>query len=156
VHYQRRDLVAALLAAGANANIKVKYGETSVRWGASMSTAGILQLLIAGGGNVNEADNFGITPLIAAVRWNAHDAAAQLQVLLMCPELNLDATSHGKTAEEWAVVHCLPQLALAIAEERARRERWSVFRAAWIGATATGLLAAILEHTCIAYGSKPT
>ncbi len=142
VHYQRRDLVVALLAAGANPNVKDDSGRTSVLEGAVWSTANILQLLIHGGSSVNEADDFGITPLIKLVRYNCGDVAARLQVLLACTELDLNAEYDGRTAEEWAVnTRCL-QYAAAIEEERTRRTRWSVFRAVWIGVTATRLLAA--------------
>jgi hypothetical protein len=95
----------------------------------------ILQLLINGGGSVNKSPSY--TPLVALVRWNNGDAAARLQVLLADPDLDLDAKYGWKTAEDWAVSEGYPELAAAIAEERARRERWSVLRAAWIAATAT-------------------
>jgi ankyrin repeat protein len=135
VIYRRRELVVALLAAGADAN--VKDGATCVWKGACSSTADILQLLINGGGNVNEADaDEGQTPLIALVLWNKGDAPVRLQVLLTCPQLDLDAKYDGKTGEEWAVSNGHPELAAAIAEERRRRERWSTVRCAWIAATA--------------------
>ena len=136
VYNKRREVVVALLAAGANPNVTDVYGRTSVWVGAMFSTADILQLLIDGGGGVNELSNDGETPLIVCVRYNNGDAAARLQVLLACPELDLDAKYKGKTAEEW-VRRGHPELAAAIAEERARRERWSALRAAWIAATAT-------------------
>jgi ankyrin repeat protein len=130
------DVVVALLAAGADANVKDDFGATSVWWAAYDSTADILQLLIDGGGSVNEARKYGETPLIATVSKNNNgDAAARLQVLLAYPELDLDAAYEGKTAEEWAVSNGLSQLAVAIAEERARRQRWSALRAAWVAAT---------------------
>jgi ankyrin repeat protein len=137
VSWSRRELVVALLAAGADANVKDNSGWTSVAWGALASTADIPQLLIDGGGNVNEPDNVGRTPLIVLARSNNGDAATRLQVLLRCPELDLDAKYDGMTAEEWAVRRGHSELAAAIAEERARRERWSALRAAWIAATAT-------------------
>jgi ankyrin repeat protein len=138
--YKRRELVVALLAAGADANVKNLDGETSVWVGAYDSTADILQLLINGGGSVNEVTNFGDTPLMAIMKYNRGEVAARLQILLASLELDLDARSDGKTAEEWAVSEGYPELAAAIAEERARRERWSVLRAAWIGATATSVV----------------
>jgi hypothetical protein len=136
VAWKRRELVVALLAAGADANVKDDYGWTLVWWGAYYSTADILQLVIDGGGSVNEPKNDGETPLIELVMTNYDDAAARLGVLLACPELDLDATYQCKTAEQWAVREGYPELAAAIAEERHRRVRWSVLRAAWIGATA--------------------
>jgi ankyrin repeat protein len=138
LHYavlrKRRELVVALLAAGADANVKSAYGRTSVWEGAVDSTADILQLLIDGGGSVNEPRNDGCTPLIALLRWINGDAAARLEVLLACPELDLDAEYEGKTAEEWAVDRGHVELASAIAQERARRERWSALRTSWVAA----------------------
>jgi ankyrin repeat protein len=133
VIYRRRELVVALLAAGADAN--VKDGASCVWKGAFDSTADILQLLINGGGNVTEQDS-GQTPLIAVVLWNKGDAAARLQVLLRCPELDLDTKYDGMTADEWAVRKGHSQLAAAIAEERLKRVRWSAMRCAWVAATA--------------------
>jgi ankyrin repeat protein len=130
-------LVVALLAAGADADMKDDDGWTSVWVGAVESTADILQLLIDSGGNANESCNYGQTLLLALVKYNYGDAAARLQVLLACPDLDLDAEFGGKTAQEWAVRKGRSQLALAIAEERSTRERWSALRAAWVAATAT-------------------
>jgi ankyrin repeat protein len=137
VVWKRIELVVALLAAGADATIKNDCGETPAWYGALYSTADILQLLIDGGGSVNEPNCYGQAPLIALVRYNIKegDAAARLQVLLAFPELDLDAKYNGKTAEEWAV-HCgRTQLAVTISAERARRQRWSALRAAWVAAT---------------------
>jgi ankyrin repeat protein len=133
----RRELVIALLEAGADPNVKNFFGKTSVWAGAYDSTADILQLLIDGGGSVNEPANFlRLTPLIALARNNCGDALARLQILLACPELNLEVICGGKTAEEWAVMRGHPELAVAIADERRRRVRWSTVRCSWIAATA--------------------
>jgi ankyrin repeat protein len=150
VRCERRELVVALLAAGADSNTKNSFGDTSVLEGAAFSTADILQLLMDGGGSVNEPDIDGQTPLIALARNNCGDAAARLQVLLACPELDLDATYDGKTAEQWAVYMGRVELALAIAEERARRERWSALRAAWIAIVG---VAALHKSLCVGNAS---
>jgi hypothetical protein len=77
----RRELVAMLLAAGADANFKNNIGMSSVWAGATYSTADILQLLIDGGGSVNEVTNFGETPLIALVKrvTSLHDCRCYLR-----------------------------------------------------------------------------
>jgi hypothetical protein len=138
VQWKRCGLVVALVAAGADANVKNSCGDTSIWMGAFGGTADILQLVIDGGGCVNEPDNYGQTPLIGLVRYYRGDVAARLQVLLRCPELDLDTKYDGKTAEEWAVRRGHPELAAAIAEERRRRMRWSALRSTWIAAiTAT-------------------
>jgi ankyrin repeat protein len=131
---RRRELVVALLAVGADANAKNKFGQSSV-WAGAIRSADILQLLIDGGGSVNEVTDFGDTPLIALVKHKRGDNAARLKVLLACPDLDLDAEKHGKTAEQWAMETGRSELAVAIAEERAGRERWGGLRAAWIAAT---------------------
>ncbi len=117
----RRELVAALLAAGANPYVKDHGDRTSVWKAAAYGTAEILQLLIGSDGCVNEPNNYGQTPLMALVMCSDVDgAAARLEVLLACPKLDLDATYYGKTAEEWAVMVGHPQLADAIAVQRRR------------------------------------
>jgi hypothetical protein len=126
----------ALLTTGADPNVKDNLGTTSVWEGAADSTADILQLLIDSGGSVNEANDFGMTPLIVLVSYNYPDAPARLQVLLATPELDLDAACEGKMVEEWAVRRGHTEFAAVIAEERRRRERWSTVRCAWVSATA--------------------
>jgi hypothetical protein len=136
VRFKHRELVVALLAAGADANAKDNDAATSVWVGAAFSTADILQMLIDGGGSVNEPDIYGHTPLIAFARYEkGKNTAARLQVLLACPELDLDAKCRGKTADEWAMEWGLSKLVVAFADERARRERWSALRLTWIAAT---------------------
>jgi ankyrin repeat protein len=136
VYFERRKLVVALLAAGGDANAKDNDAMTPM-WSAAagFSNADILRLLIDGGGSVNEADIVGRTPLISLVRNNRGNAAARLQLLLRCPELDLDTKYNGMTAEEWAVSKGRSQPAVAIAEERRRRVRWSAVRCAWIAGT---------------------
>jgi ankyrin repeat protein len=118
VFYELRELIVALLAAGASANVKDdRFCKTSVWFAAAARTADTLQLLLDGDGSVNEPRKDGQTPLIALVKKNQGDAAARLDVLLARPELNLDATYKGKTAEQWAVEKGHSQLAGAIAAE---------------------------------------
>jgi hypothetical protein len=136
VRFERRELVVALLADGVDANVKNNVGATSVRLGAANSSADILQLLVDSGGSVNEPTSCGGRPLIALAKYNRGDTAARLQVLLACPELDLDAACQGKMAEMWAVTRGHPELAAAIAEERVRRKRWSALRLMWIAAVA--------------------
>ncbi len=140
VRLMRPDVVVALLAVGADVNVKIRYGYTSMWMAAANIKADILQLLIEGGGNVNETNSDGETPLIALVKYNnnnnKNDAAAQLQVLLACPELDLDATYDGNTFGG-GVLQSKPLLAAAIAKERRRRMQWSAFRVAWVAATVT-------------------
>jgi hypothetical protein len=135
VYRKRCELVVPLLAAGADPNVKDAGDSTSVRTGAAWSTEDILQLLIDGGGSVNEPDIYGQTPLITLVSYDIGAVAVRLQVLLACPELDLDAKYDGMTAEERAVNDGHSQLAAPIAQERARRKRWSAVRTTWITVT---------------------
>ena len=112
---KRRELVAALLAAGVDTNLKDINGHTLVWLGAFEGTAGILQLLLDGGGSVNGADYIGQTPVIALVLINFGDAAGRLDALLAHPELNLDLRCEDMIAEEWAIKKRRHELAAAIA-----------------------------------------
>jgi hypothetical protein len=125
----------ALLAAGGDTNAKDKDAATPTWCAAGYSNADILRLLIDGGGSVNEPNIYGRTPLIALIWYDIGDVAARLGVLLACPELDLDAKQYGKMPEEWAVNRNHSRLALAIAEERRKRVRWSAVRCAWIAGT---------------------
>jgi ankyrin repeat protein len=142
--WRRHQLVVALLEAGADANARDNCGWTPVwsawcAWSAS-SICGTLQLLIDAGGSVNNPVSGGVsgpTLLISLMKGTYGDAAARLQMLLACSELDLDARFFGKTAEQWAVEGGDIGAAAAIGEEQERRKRWSVFRATWITATVT-------------------
>jgi hypothetical protein len=136
VYRQHRQLVVTLLETGADANVKNGFGETSVWWAAQDSTADILQLLLDGGGSVNEPKNDGETPLIALVRDNEGDAPDRLGVLLARPELDLDVTYKGKTAEQWAEEEDHFELAAAITTKR-YKARWDGLRSTWIAAMTT-------------------
>ncbi len=138
VRYKRRELLVALSAAGADPNVKDADGWTSAWAAAYYSTADILQLLIKSGGNMNEPNDYGETPLNALVKDAYGDAAARLKVLLACPQLALDAKYLGITAEQWAMHTGRSELAQAIAQERRRRMRWSASRFTWIATTNFG------------------
>ncbi len=157
VYHKNRELVVALLDAGANANMQDNEGRTSVWEAAYRSTAEILQLLLDGGGNINQTTYDGETILIALLGSNDGDAAARLNVLLAWPKLNLDAKWRGRVAEHWALLKRRPGKAIVIAAERARRQRWSDLRSAWItgtvdataSATGTVPLATSSKRTCL-------
>jgi hypothetical protein len=134
VYKKHRELVKALLAAGADADVKDKNGRTSVWWAAAWSTSCILQQLIENGGSVNEADTFGHTPLSMLLKDRRGDADIRLHILLECRDLDLDAKVFGKTAEQ--LCDCY-NARVALAEARLKRSRWGDLRVAWIRATAT-------------------
>jgi ankyrin repeat protein len=148
VYRKRPEVVVALLAAGACANVKIgdglasvyadscpiQHGITSVWLAAFSSNANTLQVLIESGGNVNEPAPDGQTPLLALVRNSYGDAASRLAVLLARPELDLDNKWKGKTAKRWAADEGYHDLAAAIEQERTIRKRWSPLRSAWVAA----------------------
>jgi hypothetical protein len=137
VDRKRYELCVALLAVGADPNVKSNTGATSVWVGASR-TADILQLLIDAGGDVNVHSDRSGTPLIShAISSSYDDEAAVLGVIFSCPDLKFDSKYKGKTAEQWATERGCFWKASAIADERARRARWGVLRSAWITATIT-------------------
>ena len=103
------DVVVWLLSSGADSN-----GENVMYYGASTSTADILQLLIDAGGNVNR--NCGGWPPLDAALWglNYED---NVQVLLGQPSLDVLVNYKGKTPEQYARDYRLPALADVIAQE---------------------------------------
>ena len=118
VNGSHREAIAALLAAGADANVTDYAGATPTWRCAASGTADVLQLLIDGGGDVNAADGCGESPLIALVRRGRGDGAARLAMLLSCPGLHLDAMAEGRTAEGWAAEeHRLATAAAALGPE---------------------------------------
>jgi ankyrin repeat protein len=129
-------VVSTLLAVGANPNAKCSTGTTPVWWRAFAGSPRQLQQLLDAGGSVNEPDNNGSTPLIALVRGNLNNAAARMDVLFACHELELNATYFQYTAEEWAMTKGYPKLAVAIAGEKARRMRWGAVRLVWVAGIA--------------------
>jgi hypothetical protein len=133
VHYGRRDMVAALLAVGADPNAKTVNDETRMLIATTHDAADILQLLICGGGNINDIW-YDRSPLISLVIECRGDRAAR-HALLACPELKLDVKCEGRTAEQWAVVKRREDLAEAIANERLKRQRWNARRLVWVAAT---------------------
>jgi hypothetical protein len=91
-----------LLAAGADPNVRDKYGRTAVRVCAWAGTTDILRQLLAHGGDVNTADSGGLTPLMAATYWCIGDVAARVDVLLGHVDTDLTAQLNGQTAAQLA------------------------------------------------------
>jgi ankyrin repeat protein len=155
VFCRRRELVVALLAVGADTNMKNRLGDTMVSLSAWISTADIVQLLIHGGGSVNELGDDSQTPLIAAVIDNCDDITpTRLSVFFACSDLDLDATFMGKTAEEWAIEEGKPDLKAMIMDERRKRQRWSRLRFAWVAATGSATTSPRNPH-CVPLRALP-
>ncbi len=129
---RRLDIIAVLLAVGANTNAKYEQGCTAVLRACLLFTADIVQLLINGGGSVNEVGNRGETVLYACLYGcGLGDARARLGVLLARPELDMDAPY------EVEIPTFVPRdMLVATADERVARRRWSNCRLAWMAAIA--------------------
>ncbi len=98
-----RAAVTALLAAGADVNLRSGTGATPVWLAARGGSACVLQQLIDSGGSVNDTDSDGIPPSIAILKDDSSDdAVTRLRILLSRPELDIHATCDGQTAEYWA------------------------------------------------------
>ena len=109
VFWQHIELVVWLLSLGADPN-----GDMVMWQGACKSTAGILQLLIDVGGDVNR-ESGGRPPLFPAVEgFNSED---NVRVLLAQPSLDLTIKSDGKTPEQYARARHRLALADVIAQE---------------------------------------
>ena len=94
---KHHDVVVWLLSHGAAPN-----GEWVMYDGARLSTAGILQLLIDAGGNVNRRcgpTRKQLPPLFSAMFANNEDTT---RLLLAQPLLDVSLVSSSKTPEQWA------------------------------------------------------
>ena len=112
VYSKRLEVVVWLLSVGADPN-----GDKVLYYCTRFSTAGILQLLIDAGGDVNRA-SWGRPPLIWAVQGT--DSEDKVRVLLAQPSLDLTVTYKGKTPEQYARDEGRPAVADMIAREVSR------------------------------------
>ena len=105
---QHHDVVVWLLSHGADPN-----GDYVMYYGAYGSTAGILQLLIDAGGDVNRSSG-GWPPLFPAVAYDSEDTA---RVLLAQPSLDFTIKYDNKPPEQFARARGKPAAADMIAHE---------------------------------------
>jgi hypothetical protein len=100
----------------------------------ALSVANAVEPLLADGADANMRNDDGQTSVWLA----AFDTAVGLlRVFLTCDDLNLDSRYEAKTAEEWAAITGKPELKSMIVYERIKRQRWSIFRFAWLSASAS-------------------
>ena len=102
------DVVVWLLSHGADAN-----GHEVMYFAAYSSTAGVLQLLIDVGGDVNR-QSWNVPPVFAAVDGGGED---KVRVLLAQPSLDVTATYKGKAPQHHARDEGRRDLADMIAQE---------------------------------------
>ena len=105
------DVVVWLLSHGADPN-----GDKVMTRGAYYCTAGMLQLLIDAGGDVNRSGGGGHLPLFAAVQGN--NSEDNVRVLLAQPSLDFNIKTYdGDTPEQFARENYRPEVADMIAQE---------------------------------------
>jgi ankyrin repeat protein len=123
---QRADVVAAVLAAGANPNADLR-GNTPLLLAVASGDSQILQELIKAGADVNAADTQGTTPLIEAVLTGQHDMFAPLMRAGANP---LIADKKGQTAMMHAFSERDMTAVNLLSNEQARQKARADFSAA--------------------------
>ena len=106
---RHHDVVVWLLSHGADPN-----GDSVMHIGASWSTAGILQLLIDAGGDVNR-DSGGRPPVFSVV--NGDNSEDNVRVLLAQPCLDFTIQYAGETLEQYARLRGRPAVTDMMAQE---------------------------------------
>ena len=101
-HWDDHDLVARLIAAGANVNSKNDLGVTPLALACENASLPVATLLVEHGGDVNLPAN-GEAPLMIAARSGNEKLVSFL--LARRAEVNATDPRHGQTALMWAVAH---------------------------------------------------
>lgn len=101
VHRDDGAATAALLRAGAKANVKSRYGITPLSLACTNGNAALIKQLVEAGANPNEALPEGETPLMTAARTGSVDAVRAL--LAAHADVNAREAWKGQTALMWAV-----------------------------------------------------
>jgi len=102
------ELVAEMLAAGADPNVGNRYGITPLYLAAENGSAQIIELLLDAGADANEVGTEGETVLMTVARTGAVDGAE----LLLARGADIDAREswHGQTALMWAAGYGNPAM----------------------------------------------
>ena len=98
----------ALVASGASIDALDNYGSTPLWYAAFHGTAEMVRHVIALGADVNLCGSDAGSPIMALLsQCHGRDAAARLDVLLACPDVDVDAEVDGITTLQFARVHGL-------------------------------------------------
>ncbi len=152
----RTDIVALLINAGANLDIKDNYGDTAVIKAAMHSNTEIAKLLVENNANLDLQDNFGYTAIIYAVQRRNIDIVKAL----IEKGANLDIkNSAGRTVIEdlSQLIHPSDSSALILdLFRKAKRERnWQEKRLLFIGNKEAGSILNKLPKDIIEYQIGP-
>jgi len=120
------ELVARLLAAGANVTLANDYGSTPMAEAAERADAAIIKLLLRAGADVESPNAEGQTALMTVARTSRVDAA---QVLLAHgANVNAKEQWRGQTALMWAAAQSQPAMVKLLLRHGARVNERSAIR----------------------------
>jgi len=128
IHNNDADLVAKLIAAGANVDAANDYGATPMSEAAVTANVDVLKALLAAGANVESANADGQTALMVVAR-GGNVAAAEL-LIARGANVNAREDRKGQTALMWAVAQSKPAMVAVLlkhgadAEARSNATEW--------------------------------
>jgi len=126
-YYNHDEVLALLLAAGADVNAKSNYNRTALRKACSSgSLASLSKLLATPGVQLNERDRRGRTPIMEAIEYGHTEAVRQMAAV---KEVDLDVKDNqGRSLEvsleesiRWPVRRAAPAIVQVLEEARQRR-----------------------------------
>jgi len=110
----RPDLVKSLLEAGANANVKTRYGVAPLTLACVNGSAAVVELLLARGADPGVANEEGATALMTCARTGRVDAIRPL--LARGADVNAVERFRGQTALMWAAAENNAEAATLLVE----------------------------------------
>ena len=120
IHNNDADLVAKLIAAGANVSTTNDYGATPMSEAAVAANVDVLKALLAAGANVESANADGQTALMVVAR-GGNVAAAEL-LIARGANVNAREQRKGQTALMWAVAQSQPAVVALLLKHGADAE----------------------------------
>jgi hypothetical protein len=123
--------IIVCLAAGADVNQTNADGYTPLHFAAEGGHVEAVHALLDGGAAVDQANQYGVTPLFIAA---FHGRVEVIRTLLDRGANINQANARGKTPLDAANTKGHGDAIARIVEKREEASRWSVTRAAWIGA----------------------
>jgi hypothetical protein len=110
--HDAEEVVVALLASGANPNLKDARGLTPTWLAGMYGSCAVFALLVEGGGDVTTLDSSGMPLLIAMIRFGVgRDIGQRVEVVLTSGLYDVEDRFRGLTVYEWANHSCKEDLA---------------------------------------------